>query len=328
MGDRHAHRAFLSCPHEALGPGPDPCILAPSVQWRDPWPEIQKAQFHATETLGNSQPSLRLHSPICPVGTGPQRRVTDLSLNALWGSRHRGSSLPRLASPPLGSCSAKSCPSPPGGQPPPPPEASRLDIRTQEWQLEGSSQGQKGRVTCSGSTFEPGLWSPAHVMVTTPGGSTIRVPRQRGPLLERTTHRVLASVSPLLGQDSCPCPATLAHCLPTSFPAWGWGISLAARPDRSPGCASNPPPRLGLLGVSEVGVSTHHTCLIHSPRGLGSRHRPNSQGKRQGPERSRSWPRVTQPGSPELDLDPGIRPPPPPPPQPPSCVAHLQNPHS
>lgn len=158
-------------------------------------------------------------------------------------------------------------------------------------------------------------------MVTTPGGSTIRAPGQRGPLLEPTTHRVLASVSPLLGQDACPCPATLAHSVsPTSFLSWGWCLSLAARPDRSPGCASpTPPPRPGLPGGSEVGVSTHHACLNHSPGGLGSRHRPNSQGKRQGPERSRSWPRVTQPGSPELDLDLGIRPPHPWPPQPPSC---------
>ena len=66
-------------------------------------------------------------------------------------------------------------------------------------------------------------------------------------------------------------------------------------------------------------VRTHHACLIHSPGGLGSRHCPNSQGRRQGPERSRSWLRVTQPGRPELDLDLGIRPPHPRPPQPPSC---------
>lgn len=66
-------------------------------------------------------------------------------------------------------------------------------------------------------------------------------------------------------------------------------------------------------------MSTHLVCLIHSPGGLGSRHRPTSQGKRRGPERSRSWPRVTRRGSPELDLDLGIRPPHPWPPHPPSC---------
>ena len=157
-GDRQAQRAFLSCPHEALGPGPDPCILACSVQQRDPWPEIQKAQFHATETLGKSQPSLSLHFPICSMGKGLWRRGNrPLSVTPFGGAAgmERVPSMGWLL-PLWDAALPNSCPPPPGSQPPPPPQASRLDIRTQERQLEGSSQGQRGRVTRTGSTCKPG----------------------------------------------------------------------------------------------------------------------------------------------------------------------------
>lgn len=235
-GDRHAQRAFLSCPHEALGPGPDPCILARSVQLPDPQPEIQKAQFHATETLGKSQPSLNLHFPICPMGTGPRRRGNQPLCNALRGSRHGESPLLGLASPTRTLlCRIPAVPhlavSP--HLPPRPPDLTS-ECGRGSWKEALRAREEEG--LAQGPPASRGLCFPAYVLVTTPRGSRVRA---LGSQVLSWSPPSTGSWPQFLHRWPLLCRPP-AFCLPTSFPAWGWGPSLAARPDPSPGCASPP----------------------------------------------------------------------------------------
>ena len=220
-GDRQAQRAFLSCPHEALGPGPDPCILACSVQQRDPRPETQQAQFHATETLGKSQPSLSLHFPICSMGTGPWRRGNrPLSITPFGAAgMERVPSMGWLL-PLWDAALPNSCPPPPGSQPPPAPQASRLDIRTQE-RPERKSDSRRVHLQAGASGSLPTSWSPLLEALGSRPQAARSFPGAHRP-------QALGLSFPTAG----PCSAALLHSVsPCPFWPGAGGPSLAPRPD-------------------------------------------------------------------------------------------------